>query len=266
MTSHESLLEIEQHDTVVVLKLNRPSKRNAINDALIEQLGDFFQSPPDEARCVVMHGEGAHFCAGLDLMELIQKRGNDSVKATRRSRKWHQVFDLMEHGELPIVSVLKGGVIGGGLELASSTHVRVSEASTFYQLPEGQRGIFVGGGGSVRVPRIIGAGRVTEMMLTGRSYSAEEGLELGLAHYLVPDGQGLAKALTLAATIASNAAASNYAIINGISRISEMSTADGLFAESMVASMTRGAGEGAQRIKAFFDGRKADREAHAAEH
>jgi (methylthio)acryloyl-CoA hydratase len=101
---------------------------------------------------------------------------------------------------------------------------------------------------------------VTEMMLTGRSYSAEEGLALGLAHYLVPDGEGLAKALELAATIASNAAASNYAIINGISRISEMSTADGLFAESMVASMTRGSGEGAQRIKAFFDGRKADRE------
>ncbi len=260
MNPTESLLAIEQREQVAVLKLNRPSKRNAINDDLIEELGAFFQKPPDDARCVVLHGEGEHFCAGLDLIELLQKRTHDSVKATRRSRKWHQVFDLMQHGELPIVSVLKGGVIGGGLEIASSTHVRVSEASTFYQLPEGQRGIFVGGGGSVRVPRIIGAGRVTEMMLTGRSYSAEEGLALGLAHYLVPQGKGLAKALDLAATIASNAAASNYAIINGVSRISEMSTADGLFAESMVASMTRGSGEGAQRIKAFFDGRKADRE------
>jgi enoyl-CoA hydratase/carnithine racemase len=260
MTQPQSLLDIEQREQIAVLRLNRPSKRNAINDDLIEQLGAFFQNPPEGVRCVVLHGEGEHFCAGLDLIELLQKRTNDSIKATRRSRKWHQVFDLMQHGELPIVSVLKGGVIGGGLEIASSTHVRVSEASTFYQLPEGQRGIFVGGGGSVRVPRIIGAGRVTEMMLTGRSYSAEEGLALGLAHYLVPDGEGLAKALELAATIAGNAPASNYAIINGISRISEMSTADGLFAESMVASMTRGSGEGAQRIKAFFDGRKADRE------
>lgn len=260
MTTAESLLDIEQRDQLVLLRLNRPSKRNAINDALIEELGAFFADPPESARCVVLHGEGEHFCAGLDLIELLQKRTSDPVKATRRSRKWHQVFDLMQHGELPIVSVLKGGVIGGGLELATSTHVRVSEASTFYQLPEGQRGIFVGGGGSVRVPRLIGAGRVTEMMLTGRSYSAEEGIALGLAHYLVPDGLGLARALELAATIAGNAAASNYAIINGISRISEMSTADGLFAESMVATMTRGSGEGAHRIKAFFEGRKADRE------
>lgn len=259
MTDITPLLHIEQRGPIALLRLSRPSKRNAINDELIEGLGVFFEEPPDGTAAVVLHGEGEHFCAGLDLIELLAKRTGDSVKSTRRSRKWHRVFDLMQHGELPIVSVLKGGVIGGGLEIALATHVRVSEASAFFQLPEGQRGIFVGGGGSVCLPRVIGAGRVTEMMLTGRSYDAEQGLALGLSHYLVPDGQGLDKAVELANRIATNAPASNYAIINGISRISEMSTADGLFAETMVAGMSRGSGESAQRIKDFFEGRKADR-------
>jgi enoyl-CoA hydratase/carnithine racemase len=97
------------------------------------------------------------------------------------------------------------------------------------------------------------------MMLTGRAYSADEGLTLGLAHYLVEPGCGLDKAIELAEKIATNAAASNYAIINGVSRISEMSTADGLFAETMVGAMSRGSGESAERIKAFFDGRKTAR-------
>lgn len=259
MTETNTLLDIEHRGSTAVLRLNRPSKRNALNDDLIEDLTTFFEHPPEDTKCVVLHGEGEHFCAGLDLMELMQKRTGDPVKSTRRSRRWHRLFDLMQHGELPVISVLKGGVIGGGLEIAMATHVRVSEPCAFYQLPEGQRGIFVGGGGSVRLPRVIGAHRVAEMMLTGRAYTADEGLALGLAHYLVETGGGLNKALELAEKVASNANASNYAIINGISRISEMSTADGLFAETMVGAMSRGAGESAQRIKAFFDGRKTAR-------
>ena len=165
---------------------------------------------------------------------------------------------------LPVVSVLKGGVIGGGLELAAATHVRVSEASTFYQLPEGQRGIFLGGGGSVRIPRILGSGRVVEMMLTGRSLTADEGCKWGLAHHLVADGQGLAKATELARVIASNAPATNYAIVNGISRIGEMPMGEGFFAETMVTVMTKAAGIGsAQRITEFFEGRRKQREDQA---
>jgi len=229
MTETNSLLDVDHRGSTALLCLNRPSKRNALNDDLIEALSAFFENPPESTKCVVLHGEGEHFCAGLDLIELMQKRTGDPVKSTRRSRRWHRLFDLMQHGELPIVSVLKGGVIGGGLEIAMATHVRVSEHSAFYQLPE------------------------------GRAYSADEGLTLGLAHYLVEPGCGLDKAIELAEKIATNAAASNYAIINGVSRISEMSTADGLFAETMVGAMSRGSGESAERIKAFFDGRKTAR-------
>ena len=92
----------------------------------------------------------------------------------------------------------RGAVVGGGLELATSTHVRVAGRSTFYQLPEGQRGIFVGGGASVRVSKIIGPDRMTEMMLTGRRYDAEDGYRLGLSHYLVDDAEVLPEAMPAA--------------------------------------------------------------------
>lgn len=259
-------IEIRLEGEIAFVKLNRPGKRNAINDALLEQLGTCFASGLGEARVVVMHGEGEHFCAGLDLHELMAKRSPDVLVGMRRSRQWHRVFDAIQFGELPVVSVLKGGVIGGGLELAAATHVRVSEASTFYQLPEGQRGIFLGGGGSVRIPRILGSGRVVEMMLTGRSISADEGLRLGLGHHLVPDGEGLAKATELAQAIARNAPATNYAIVNGIARIGEMAMGEGLFAETMVTVMTKAAGAGAaQRINDFFEGRRKQRDAQGGD-
>ena len=88
-----------------------------------------------------------------------------------------------------MVAVLHGAVVGGGLELAAACHLRVAERSAYYALPEGQRGIFVGGGGSVRLPRLIGVARMIDMMLTGRTLSAEEGQAIGLSHYLVEHGR-----------------------------------------------------------------------------
>lgn len=257
---NNELLRIEQREDVAVLTMNRPDKRNALNDALVGELEAFFSAPPAGCRCIVVQGEGEHFSAGLDLIEMLETRTPDPILSMRRSKQWHRVFDLIQFGEVPVISVLKGAVIGGGMELAAATHVRVSERSAFFQLPEGQRGIFVGGGGSVRIPRILGAGRVVEMMLTGRSFSAEESMPLGLSHYLVDSGAGLGKAMELARTVTANAPSSNYAVINGIPRISEMASAEGLFAETMVTSMTRHAGQGATRIREFFDGRKREKQ------
>ena len=104
-----------------------------------------------------------------------------------------------------MVAVLHGAVVGGGLEIAAACHIRVAESSAYYALPEGSRGIFVGGGGSVRLPRLIGTSRMMDMMLTGRIYDAEEGQAIGLSHYLVEPGAGLAKGIELAKHIAGNA-------------------------------------------------------------
>lgn len=256
-SAEEPLVQIDREGDIAHVKLNRADKSNAVNDALLEELEDCFSRGLSGARVVVLSGEGKHFCAGLDLVELMARRSPDVLVGMRRSRQWHRTFDQIQFGEIPVISVLKGGVVGGGFELAAATHVRVAESSAFFQLPEGQRGIFLGGSGSVRIPRLIGASRVVEMMLTGRSLSAEEALQLGLAHYLVADGGGLAKAHELAQAIAKNAPATNYAVINGISRISEMPMSEGLFAETMVTAMTRSNGaDASKRIAEFFEGRR----------
>jgi len=256
-TAAESLIEIQREGEIALVKLNRADKRNAINDALLAELASVFTDGLEGARAVILHGEGEHFCAGLDLFELVSKRSPDVLAGMRRTRAWHRTFDQIQYGELPVISVLKGGVIGGGFELAAATHIRVVERSAFFQLPEGQRGIFLGGSGSVRIPRLIGASRVTEMMLTGSVLNVDDAHRIGLAHYVVDDGAGVEKARELARRIASNAPATNYAIINGISRISEMPVGEGLFAETMITSMTRSANtDAAKRIAEFFDGRR----------
>ena len=94
---------------------------------------------------------------------------------------WHRVFDRIQYSRVPVIAALRGAVIGGGLELACAAHIRVAEPSAYFALPEGQRGIFVGGGGSVRLlPRLIGVARMTDMMLTGRVYSCDRGCVLRL--------------------------------------------------------------------------------------
>jgi enoyl-CoA hydratase/carnithine racemase len=165
------------------------------------------------------------------------------------------VMDMIQFGGLPVVSAIFGAAIGGGLELATSTHVRIAEPSTIFQLPEGRRGIFVGGGATVRVGRILGADRMTEMMLTGRKFNSEEGVQLGLAHYAVGKGESLAMAMDLAGKIARNAPMSNYMMINSISRIDDMSKADGLYVESLSAAVSQSGPDADEGLRAFLEKR-----------
>ena len=246
------LLKIEHAGAITHVRLNRPAKRNAISDGLVAQLQTAFINLPDTTRVVVLSGEGDHFCAGLDLSEL----GDRSVaEGIVHSRSWHAAFQQIQFGRVPVIAVLHGAVVGGGLELASSVHIRVAEASTFYGLPEGQRGLFVGGGGSARIPRLIGVARMTDMMMTGRVVDAEEGGRIGLSQYVVEDGQGLAKALALAEKVASNAPLSNFAVMHALPRIAEMGPDEGLFTESLMAAIAQGDDAAKNRMRAFLDGK-----------
>ncbi len=247
------VLTVRLEGPVAILAFNRPEKRNAINDALLGELRTFFANPPKGVRVAVLYGEGGHFSAGLDLSEQVAREPSEVLQ---HSRGWHQVMETIQFGGLPVVSVLNGAVMGGGLEIAAATHVRVAETTARFQLPEGKRGIFVGGGATVRVGRIIGADRMTEMMLTGRLYDAEEGAALGLAHYLVEEGKGLDKAIELAREIANNAPMVNYLVIQAISRIDDMARSDGLFTESLSAALSQAGGDAQEGLKAFLEKRK----------
>lgn len=248
-----TVLNIEVDVGVATLTMNRPGKRNAMNDALLEAIEAFFARPPEGVRVAILTGTAGHFCSGLDLSEHVAR---DAEGTMRHSRNWHRIMELVQFGGLPVVSAMFGAVIGGGLELAAATHVRIAEPSVIFQLPEGRRGIFVGGGASVRVSRILGADRLTEMMLTGRKYGADEGLALGLAHYAVGEGEALAKAREIAARIAANAPLSNYVMIQGLARIEDMAKADGLFTESLCAALTQTSPDAREGLEAFLQKRQ----------
>ncbi|WP_299286473.1 crotonase/enoyl-CoA hydratase family protein [uncultured Tateyamaria sp.] len=245
-------LKIEVDGAIAVLTLNRPDKRNAMSDGLLAEIDGFFQAPPEGVRVAVITGAGGHFCAGLDLSEHVSR---DAEATMHHSRGWHDVMDRVQSGGLPVVSALTGAVIGGGLELATSTHVRIAEPGCIFQLPEGRRGIFVGGGATVRVGRILGADRMTEMMLTGRKYGTDDAVALGLAHYGVGAGEALPRALEIAAQIAQNAALSNYMMIQGVARIHDMSRSDGLFVESLCAALAQTSPDAVEGLAAFLDKR-----------
>ncbi len=247
-------LKLEMRGAVAIIHLTRPAKRNALNDQLVLGLRDMFDALPDAARAAVIAGEGDHFCAGLDLSEL---KEHDTVSGMHHSRMWHAALERVQYGRVPVVAALHGAVVGGGLELASACHIRVADESTFYALPEGSRGIFVGGGGSVRIPKLIGVARMTDMMLTGRVYNAQEGERIGLSQYVVPAGEAFAKALTLAEHIATNAPLTNYALIQALPRIAEQSADSGFFSESMMAAIVETAPEAKERVRAFLEGRAA---------
>lgn len=236
-----------------IVTLDRPEKRNAISDRVLEEIEAAFDSLPDSCKAVVLTGRGGHFSAGLDLSEH-QHRNAEAVM--HHSRRWHRIFDKIEGGRVPVVAALSGAVIGGGLELACCAHIRTADETAFFQLPEGRRGIFVGGGATVRVSRLIGPDRMREMMLTGRRIDAADALSLGLVHYLCPsETPAFDHAVDLARQVASNAPLSNYMMLQAIQRISEMSRADGFFTESLAAALTQTSPDAVVGLEAFLQKR-----------
>ncbi len=255
MSKKDLQLDIRgDHKEVAVIRLNRPAKRNALSDGLILALRDAFENLPATVRAAVIDGEGEHFCAGLDLSELKER---DAGQGLLHSRMWHAALERVQYGPVPVVAALHGAVVGGGLELASACHIRVADESTFYALPEGSRGIFVGGGGSVRIPRLIGAARMTDMMLTGRVYNAQDGERIGLAQYLVPPGQAFDKAFELAQRVAQNAPLTNYALMHALPRIAEQPADQGFLTEALMAAIAQSAPEAKTRVRAFLEGKAA---------
>jgi len=249
------LITYELDGKVALIGLNRPDKRNAINDPLIDELRAAVLRAHEEADVAVLFGHGSNFCAGLDLAEALA-RATGQIKPPRKRRRhnWHEVFDLIARGPIPFVAALHGAVVGGGLELAMAAHVRVADETVMCGLPEGQRGIFVGGGGTVRIQRVVGTTVMMDMMLTGRLLNSAESLQEHIVRYVVPAGEGLDKARTLAERIARNSVETNWMIINVLPRVQDLSHDDGLFVEQLNSARARPP-EAEARLREFVEGK-----------
>lgn len=246
-------LDIQTHDDGVwVVTLNRPAKRNALDIDTIDELVDFFATAPRAGvRAVVLAGSGDHFCAGLDLIEH-HDADRSPADFMHVCLRWHEAFNKMEYGGVPIVAALQGAVVGGGLELASSAHIRVMDQTAYFALPEGQRGLFTGGGATIRVTDLVGKARMIDMMLTGRVYQGKAAVDLGLAQYIV-DGSSLDAAMEIARKAAQNLPLSNFAICSAVSHMQNMSAMDAAYAEAVVAGIVNTQPGARARLAAFAD-------------
>ena len=250
----EGTVTYELRAGVAWLGLNRPHKRNAIDEALLAQFEAAVRRAQDEARALVVFGHGRCFSAGLDLAE---HRAREPGEVFHHSRQWHAAFSLLRHGRIPVIAALHGATIGGGLELAAACQIRIADETTFFALPEGARGIYVGGGASVHVARLLGAARVADMMLTGRVLDAAIAMQAGLVQYLVPQGEAKSKAQELAAKMSSMAPLTVLGVLHALPRIQDMSEADGLFVESLMAALAQSGAEAAARLADFVGKRAA---------
>ena len=211
-------IKVESEDNIAIVSLNRPAKRNALNAETIEELISIFSVlPRSGAKAAVLRAEGDHFSAGLDLIEHHQQ-ARSAEEFMQICLRWHEAFNKMEYSGVPVIAALKGATVGGGLELASAAHIRVADKTTYFALPEGQRGLFTGGGATIRVSELIGRNRMIDMMLTGRIYQAEEAMSVGLCQYLVEDDSD-ARALEIARTTAKVPSLTNFAICSTISPV-----------------------------------------------
>ena len=249
----EQFVTYELDGDIALVGIDRVDKRNAISEPVMAQLHAAFLRAADEARCGVLFGHGDNFSAGLDLAEAAARFKSGTPSTHRTRGRWTVPLDQIARGGLPWIAALRGACIGGGLEIASACQIRVADETTFFALPEGKRGIFVGGGGSVRIQRLMGYARMADLMLTGRVLSANEGERANLCQYVVPAGQSLEKAKALAHTVASNAASTNWGICSALPRVNDMGHEDGLFFEGLIGLAARST-EGAARIGAFLKG------------
>ena len=246
----------EAADGVVTITLNRPEVHNAMNEQMRQELtrcfGDLATS--DAARVVVVTGAGERaFSAGADIREFVEPQVPVRFRESRKRVDFRQAMDRCPQ---PIIAAIRGYALGGGLELALACDLRIAGEDAQLGLTEVNLAIIPGGGGTQRLPRLIGRGRALEMILTGARIDAREAWRIGLVERVVPAADVLASARELARTLAEKApVALRYAkeaVVKGL----ELPLADGLRLENDLATLLRTTEDRVEGAKAFLEKRK----------
>lgn len=205
MTAPDSLIVESPSNDIVVLKINRPQVRNALNLEVRTRLADeITRCGSDNAvRCVIVTGSDAAFAAGADISEMAEA-GPVEVMSRNVQKYWRAIMDCPK----PIIAAVEGFALGGGLELALCADIIVAGEGAKLGLPEVKVGILPGGGGTQKLARLVGRHRAMLLIMTGKMFSAAEALDMGVASEVTPAGQALARAVEIAREISAMPAVS----------------------------------------------------------
>lgn len=201
----ERNIKLDISGQIATVTISRPEQLNALNLKMLEELsGCLYEiNGHEDIRCVIITGEGEKaFAAGADTKVM---ESYNSFDGAVFSQKGNDVFLKLQHMPMPVIAVVNGYALGGGLELALSCDIRLAHETAVFGMPEVTLGIMPGWGGTQRLQRAVGYSKAAELIFTGKRISAREALQLGIISEIYPAGELMNRAYELAQVISANA-------------------------------------------------------------
>lgn len=252
------LLSFERDtDGIVLITLNRPEKLNALNRAVISELGDAFRIAADDpaVKALILTGTGEKsFVAGADIAEIAR---TNAVEAEQTSHYGQEIFRMLETLRKPSVAAINGFALGGGLELAMCCTIRIASPNAKLGQPEVKLGIVPGYGGTQRLPRLVGPGRALDLLLSGEPIDAGEAHRIGLVNAIAPQDELIETAKKWARKVIANGPLAVALTMECVDTGLDAGLAAGLRFESMAFGLTAASDDRREGTAAFLEKRKA---------
>jgi enoyl-CoA hydratase/carnithine racemase len=245
----------ETNGAIAYVTVNRPKVLNALNMPTWVDLRRAFERARDDAgvRGIILSGAGDKaFIAGADISELAQV---SAVEAEQSSRFGQEVLDLIENLGKPVIAAVNGFALGGGCETAMACTMRIAVEGAKFGQPEVALGLLPGGGGTQRLPRLVGKGRALQLILSGEMISAQEAYRIGLVNEIVPVADLIARAETILRKIAANAPIAVKFALEATNKGMEASQSEGLLLEAAYFGLCAATEDKAEGASAFLEKR-----------
>jgi enoyl-CoA hydratase/carnithine racemase len=250
---------VERVEGWMEITINRPEKLNSLRERTAEEILTVLAAVEHDRTigAVILRGSDKAFCTGIDTSEFEIKQNEyfDFFRKRKKSRKVNMLFRELPRFTKPLISVIEGYALGGGLELALVGDILIAGANAKFGLPESKLGMMPGGGGTATLPRVIGTALAKEMMWTGRRLSGEEAREFRLVNHVTEPGKAIDKARELARTICAAAPLSVMFIKSAIDSGVDMPLADAMAAEGDVSFMLYFSNDRKEGLTAFREKR-----------
>jgi enoyl-CoA hydratase len=246
----------EKRGAVAYVTVNRPKVMNALNARTWADLRAAFETARDDAevRGAILTGAGRAFIAGADIVELAEV---GAYAAAQQASHAHAVLDLIENLGKPVIAAVNGFALGGGCETAMACTIRVAAESAKFGQPEVKLGVIPGGGGTQRMPRLVGKGRALQLILSGETIDAAEAYRIGLVNEVVPAASLIARAEAILAAIFANAPVAVKLSLEAVNKGMQTSQDEGLALEAALFGICAGTEDKKEGTAAFIAKRAA---------